>query len=72
MAFSKPLLRIGSRINRPPWFTNKYYDFWKIRMWMFIESHGMKIWNGFEEGPFTHNINIYSVEQHKPKESLNN
>jgi len=43
MASVKPFVGEVSNVNRPPSFTGEHYDFWKIRMQMFLEEQGAKI-----------------------------
>nr|UBX54602.1 transposon Pol polyprotein [Lupinus angustifolius] len=50
---SRSFLGEGSNINLPPSFVRECYDFWKIRMRIFIESQDLDIWNAIEEGPYT-------------------
>src|ERR1044072_1536791 len=65
MASSKPFLGEGSSINRPPSFTVECYDFWKIRMKIFIESQDMDILNAIESGPFIPTVVVNGEEQLK-------
>jgi len=39
-------------INRPPMFSSVNYQFWKVRMKIFIESIDHGIWNAMVNGPF--------------------
>ena len=49
---AKQVLGEGSSINRPPTFNGESYDFWKIRMRIFIEAQDMDVWNAIEQGPY--------------------
>jgi len=42
----------GASINRPPMFSGVNYQFWKIRMQIFIESIDRGIWNAIINGPY--------------------
>jgi len=42
----------GASINRPPMFSGVNYQFWKVRMWIFIESIDRGIWNVIVNGPY--------------------
>jgi len=42
----------GASINRPPLFCGLNYQFWKVRMKIFMESLGKGIWDAIENGPF--------------------
>jgi len=42
----------GPSINRPPLFCGFYYQFWKVRMEIFVESLDREIWDAIENGPF--------------------
>lgn len=71
MASTKPFLGKDSSINRPPYFIGECYDFCKIRMQMFIESHGVEVWNAVEEGPFVTTSNVGGAEQPKLEDVWN-
>jgi len=43
--------REGASINRPPLFCGLNYQFWKIRMKIFVESLDKGIWDAIENGP---------------------
>lgn len=51
MGSTKSLLGEDSSIDRPSCFTGECYDFWKIKMQMFLESQGVEVWNVLEEVP---------------------
>ncbi|XP_068466221.1 uncharacterized protein [Phaseolus vulgaris] len=42
----------GASINRPPLFCGVNYQFWKVRMKIFIHSTDKGIWEAIENGPF--------------------
>ncbi|XP_058783583.1 putative F-box/LRR-repeat protein 23 [Vicia villosa] len=42
----------GGSNNKPPCFFDESYDFWKIRMRMYLEAQGKEIWDVVENGPF--------------------
>jgi len=42
----------GVSINRPPLFFGLNYQFWKVRMEIFVESLDKGIWDAIENGPF--------------------
>ena len=44
--------REGASINRPPLFWGFNYQFWKVRMKIFVESLDKGIWDAIENGPF--------------------
>jgi len=44
--------RDGASINRPPLFCDVNYQFWKVRMNIFVESIDKIIWDAIKNGPF--------------------
>jgi len=52
MAESKLPFVEGASINRLPMFSGVNYQFWKVRMKIFIESIDRGIWNAIVNGPF--------------------
>ena len=42
----------GASINRPPMFSVVNYQFWKVRMRIFIESIDRSSWNAIVNGPY--------------------
>jgi len=42
----------GALINRPPLFCGLNYQFWKVRMKIFVESLDIGIWDEIENDPF--------------------
>ena len=56
MAENKLPFGEGALIHRPPMFSGINYQFWKIRMKIFIESIDQGIWDAIINGPYTHFI----------------
>jgi len=46
----------GASINRPPLFCGLNYQFWNVRMKIFMESLDKGIWDAIENGPFVPNL----------------
>ena len=44
--------REGASINRPPLFCGLNYQFWKVRMKIFVESLDKEFWDAIENDPF--------------------
>ena len=42
----------GASINKPPLFCGLNYQFWKVRMKIFMESLDKGIWDAIENGHF--------------------
>ena len=42
----------GASLNIPPLFCGLNYQFWKVRMKIFVESLNKGIWDAIENGPF--------------------
>jgi len=42
----------GASINMSPLFCGLNYQFWKVRMKIFVESIDSGIWDAIENGPF--------------------
>jgi len=42
----------GASINRPPLFCGLNFQFWKVRMKIFMESLDKGIWDAIGNGPF--------------------
>jgi len=42
----------GASINKPPLFCGLNYQFWKVRMKIFVESLDKRIWDAIENDPF--------------------
>jgi len=53
MAKSKLPFAEGASIHRPHMFCGLNYQFWKIRMQIFIESVDKGIWDAIGNGPYT-------------------
>jgi len=56
----------GASINRPPLFCGVNYQFWKVRMKIFIESIDKVIWNAIKNGPFIPMVENEKVIFEKP------
>ena len=56
----------GTSINREPLFFGLNYQFWKVRMKIFVESIDMGIWDAIEDGPFIPKVEKYNVSIEKP------
>ena len=52
MAEKKLPFAKGASINRPPMFSGVNYQFWKVRMKIFIESIDRGVWNAIVNGSF--------------------
>ena len=48
----RPPFGEGASINRSPLFCGSNYQFWKVRMKIFMESLDKGIWDAIENGPF--------------------
>jgi len=55
----------GASINRPPMFSGVNYQFWKVKVKIFIESIDRGIWNAIVNGPYVpvHDMNGVSIEK---------
>jgi len=58
----------GASINKPPMFLGVNYQFWKVRMKIFIESIDRGIWNAIVNGPFIPMHFVDGVHVAKPYE----
>ncbi|XP_068486987.1 uncharacterized protein [Phaseolus vulgaris] len=56
----------GVSINRPPLFCGVNYQFWKVRMKIFIHSTDKGIWESIENGPFIPQVKRDEVFVDKP------
>jgi len=56
----------GASINRPPLFCGLNYQFWKVRMKIFVECLDRGIWDEFENGPFIPKFENDGVFVEKP------
>ena len=63
MAENRLPFAVGALINRPPIFSGVNYQFWKVRMRIFIESIDIGIWNAIVNGPYVpmHVVNGVSI-----------
>jgi len=52
MAENKLPFAEGAFVHRPPMFCRVNYQFWKVRMKIFIESIDRGIWNAIVNGPY--------------------
>ena len=52
MAENKLPFAEGASIHRPPMFSGVNYQFWKVRMKIFIKSIDRGIWNAIVNGPY--------------------
>ena len=66
MAESKLPFAEGVSIHRPPMFCGLKYQFWKIRMQIFIESINKGIWDAIVNGPYTPNCLVENKHVDKP------
>ena len=56
----------GASIHRPPMFSGINYQFWKIRMKIFIESIYQGIWDAIINRPYTPKHTLEDVQVDKP------
>jgi len=70
MAENKLPFAEGASINRPPMFSGVNYQFWKVRMKVFIESIDHGIWNVIVNGPFIPMHVVDGVHVAKPFDEL--
>jgi len=56
----------GTSINRPPLFCGLNYQFWKVRMKIFVESLNKGIWDAIENGHFIPKIENDGSSIEKP------
>jgi len=66
MAENKLPFAQGALIHRPPTFSGINYQFWKIRMKIFIESIDQEIWDAIINGPYTPKHIVANVQVDKP------
>ena len=66
MAESKLPFAEGLSIHRPPMFCGLNYQFWKIRMQIFIESIDKGIWDAIVNGPYTPKCVVENKQVDKP------
>ena len=67
MAENKLPFAKGASIHIPPIFTDINYQFWKIRMKIFIESIDQGIWNEIINGSYTLKHIVANVQVDKPE-----
>jgi len=60
----------GASINIPPLFCGLNYQFWKVRMQIFVESLDKGIWDAIKNGPFIPTIEKDNVSVEKPLVSI--
>jgi len=60
----------GASINRPPIFSGVNYQFWKVRVRIFIESIDRGIWNAIVNGPYVPMHVVDGVSVAKPFDEL--
>jgi len=56
----------GASINRPSLFCGVNYQFWKVRMKIFMHSTDKGIWETIENGPFIPQVKRDEVLIYKP------
>jgi len=66
MAENKLPFGEGASIHKPPMFSGVNYQFWKIRMKIFIESIYQWIWDAIINGPYTPKHIVDDVQVNKP------
>ncbi|XP_057996488.1 uncharacterized protein LOC131175832 [Hevea brasiliensis] len=57
----------GQSVVRPPFFDGNEFLYWKNRMYYFLKSEGVDLWDVVENGPFTPTKIVDSVHIAKPK-----
>jgi len=60
----------GASIHRPPMFFRVNYQFWKVRMKIFIESIDRGNWNAIVNGPYIPMSVVNGVSVVKPYDEL--
>jgi len=70
MAENKLSFAEGASINRSPMFSGVNYQFWKVRMKIFIESIDNGNWNAIVNGPFIPMHVVDGVHVAKPFDEL--
>lgn len=60
-------LEDDDNIHKPPCFVGEHYDFWKIRMQMFLELYGAKVCKSINNGLYIPTLVINGVSSAKPK-----
>lgn len=72
MASASMTFKDGGNSNKPPCFVGEHYDFWKIRMKMFLQAQGDDIWKSITNGPHVPMTIVDNVAQHKIEASWDN
>jgi len=62
----------GASIHRPRMFFGVNYQFWKVRMNIFIESIHRGIWNALVNGPYILMVMVDGVSVEKSYDELSN
>ncbi|XP_057993753.1 uncharacterized protein LOC131174439 [Hevea brasiliensis] len=57
----------GQSVVRPPFFDGNNFLYWKNRMYYFLKSEGVDLWDVVENGPFTLTKIVNGVHVAKPK-----
>jgi len=70
MAKNKLPFAEGASIHRPPMFSGVNYQFWKVRMKIFIESIERGIWNTIVNGPYILVSIVNGISVAKPFDEL--
>jgi len=70
MAENKLPFAEGAFIHRPPMFSGVNYQFWKVRMKIFIESIDQGIWNAIVNGPYIAVSVVNGISIAKPFDEL--
>lgn len=72
MSSANMTFKDGGNSNKPPCFVGEHYDFWKIRMKMFLQAQGDEIWKAVTNGPYVPTTVINEVVQNKIESSWDN
>lgn len=67
MSSTKVFLEDGGSINKPPCFVGEHYDFWKIRMQMFLELYGANVCKSIKNGLHIPTLVVNGVSSTKPE-----
>jgi len=70
MADNKLPFAKGASIHRSPMFSGVNYQFWKVRMKIFIESIDRGIWNAIVNGPYVLVFVVNGISIAKPFDEL--
>jgi len=66
MAENKHPFVEGASIDRPPMVCGLNYQFWKVKMRIFIESIDRSVWDAIVNGPYVPKLLINNVYVDKP------